>query len=226
MALKLDMSKAYDRVEWCFLEKLMRKMGFHERWINLTMICVKTVTYSILVNGEPRGLIHPSRGIRQGDPLPPFLFLLCTEGLNGLIKQAKVNGDIHGFSLCRRGPKLTHLLFTDDSLLFCRATVEECGHVLDILKNYEKASGQKVNGGKTSLFFSKSIPNETKSSIKQALGPLFTSGKGKEGKLQLHQRKGMEKTPRLGRKATFTSRKGSLDQGSNPGYTNIYYRVF
>ena len=120
MALKLDMSKAYDRVEWCFLEKLMRKMGFHERWINLTMICVKTVTYSILVNGEPRGLIHPSRGIRQGDPLSPFLFLLYTEGLNGLIKQAKVNGDIHGFSLCRRGPKLTHLLFTDDSLLFCR----------------------------------------------------------------------------------------------------------
>ena len=118
MALKLDMSKAYDRVEWCFLEELMRKMGFHERWINLTMVCVKTVTYSILVNGEPRGLIHPSRGIRQGDPLSPFLFLLCTEGLNGLIKQAEVNGDIHGFSLYRRGPKLTHLLFADDSLFF------------------------------------------------------------------------------------------------------------
>ena len=120
MALKLDMSKAYDRVEWCFLEELMRKMGFHERWINLTMVCVKTVTYSILVNGEPRGLIHPSRGIKQGDPLSPFLFLLCIEGLNGLIKQAEVNGDICGFSLCRRGPKLTHMLFADDSLLFCR----------------------------------------------------------------------------------------------------------
>ena len=144
-------------------------MGFHERWINLTMVCVKTVTYSILVNGEPRGLIHPSKGIRQGDPLSPFLFLLCTEGLNGLIKQVKLNGGIHGFSLCRRGPKLTHLLFADDSLLFCRAIVEECGHVLDILKNYEETSVQKVNRDKTSLFFSKSIPNETKSSIKQAL---------------------------------------------------------
>ena len=98
-----------------------------------------------------------------------FRSLLCTEGLNGLIKQAKVNGDIHGFSLCRRGPKLTHLLFADDSLLFCRAIVEECGHVLDILKNYEETSGQKVNRDKTSLFFSKSIPNETKSCIKQAL---------------------------------------------------------
>ena len=86
MALKLDMSKAYDRVEWSLLEELIWKMGFHERWINLTMVCVKTVTYSILVNGKPRGLIHPSRGNRQGDPLSPFIFLLCTEGLNGLIK--------------------------------------------------------------------------------------------------------------------------------------------
>ena len=170
MALKLDMSKAYDRVEWAFLKEIMRKMGFNERWISLTMICVKTVTYSVLVNGEPKGLIHPSRGIRQGDPLSPFLFLLCTKGLNGLIKNAELKGDIHGFSLCRRGPKLTHLLFADDSLLFCRATVEECANVLNILEAYERASGQKVNRDKTALFFSRSTLEDVKSSIKHALG--------------------------------------------------------
>ena len=119
----------------------MRKMGFNERWIKIVVECMKTVSYSILVNGEPYGMIHPTRRIRQGDPLSPFLFLLCTKGLNGLIKNAKIHGDIHSFSLCRKGLKLTHLLFTDDSLLFCRATIEECEKVLlAILNMYEEAS--------------------------------------------------------------------------------------
>ena len=64
MAVKLDMSKAYDRVEWAFLEGIMRRMGFNEEWIHLIMLCVKTITYSVLVNGEPCGMIHPTRGIR------------------------------------------------------------------------------------------------------------------------------------------------------------------
>ena len=123
MAIKLDMSKAYDRVEWPYLESVMRRLGFTEKWIKLMMLCVKTVSYSILVNGEPRGLIKPSRGIRQGDPLSPFLFLLCTEGLHGLITKAVAQGYIKGYSLCRNSPTLTHLLFADDSLLFCRATI-------------------------------------------------------------------------------------------------------
>ena len=134
------------------------------------MGCVKTVSYLVLVNGEPCGMIQPTRGIRQGDPLSPFIFLLCIEGLNGRIKKAENNGEIHGFSLYRRGPKLTHLLFADDSLLFCRATIEECGKVLEILNMYEEASGQKVNRSKTALFFSKCTRREMKHEIKVALG--------------------------------------------------------
>lgn len=75
MAHKLDMSKTYDRVKWSFLEQIMRRLEFEENWINLMMICVKLVSYSILVNGESKGLIHLTRGIHQGDSLFPFLFL-------------------------------------------------------------------------------------------------------------------------------------------------------
>ena len=137
IAVKLDMSKAYDRVEWAFLEEIMRKLGFEERWITLMMAFVKLVSNLILVNGELKGLIRPSRGIHQGDPLSPSLFLLCTEGLHSLIAKAANEDSIRGFSLCKMSPRLTHLLFADDSLLFCRANKHDSLKVLEILATYE-----------------------------------------------------------------------------------------
>lgn len=103
----------------------MEKMGFHPIWVGWILECIQSVTYSVLVNGELKGHIIPTRGIHQCDPLSPYLFLLCLEGLNGLIEQAVEGKDVEGFSLCRTGPKISHIFFENDSLLFCRARVED-----------------------------------------------------------------------------------------------------
>ena len=91
MAVKLDMSEAYNRVKWGFIEKVMERMGFHERWIALVMHCISTISYSILMNGVAYGSIIPTRGLRQGDPLSLCLFLLCADGLSSLINNAARN---------------------------------------------------------------------------------------------------------------------------------------
>ena len=111
VAMKLDMSKAYDRVEWVYVLKIMDEMGFDKKWIQLISECISTVSYSLLVNGEPSSVIKPTRGIRQGDPLSPYLFLLCLEGLTQLIKQSVQVYKIRGYSLCMNGPKISQLFF-------------------------------------------------------------------------------------------------------------------
>ena len=140
MALKLDMSKAYDRVEWARLEKIMEKLGFHSRWRRLMMQCISSVTYDVRINGKPSGHIIPTRGLRQGDPLSPYLFLLCAEGLFALIKKASADGLLEGISVSRGGPCLSHLFFADDSLIFYKATIEECEVLQRVMSKNDKAS--------------------------------------------------------------------------------------
>ena len=120
MAIKLDMSKAYNQVEWGFLEAMMWRMGFKDRWISLMMMCVTTVSYSVLINGEPKGKITPTRGLRQGDPITLYLFLLCAEGLLVMLRRDESSENLRDISVCRGAPRVSHLLFADDCIVFCK----------------------------------------------------------------------------------------------------------
>ena len=166
MAIKLDMSKAYGQVEWGYLEVVMRKLGLCERCISLVMMCVTTVSYEVLINGEPRGKITPFRGLRQGDPISSYLFLLCAEGLSALIKKKEAVGLIRGVGVSKFAPPVSHLFFMDDSIIFCRATMEECKQVAEVLDTYGKELGQKINRDKTSLFFSKNTRTDIQNGVK------------------------------------------------------------
>ncbi|XP_059668809.1 uncharacterized protein LOC132313890 [Cornus florida] len=153
-ALKLDIAKVFDRIEWAFLELMLQHMGFDEHWVSLIMECVSTVSYSIIINGESGGLVKPSRGLRQGDPLSPYLFLLCTEGLSTLLHRAHHQNLISGLKLSRYNSPITHLLFADDSLLFRESSTTEARNLRNLLKRYELLSGQLVNFHKFGVFFS------------------------------------------------------------------------
>ncbi|PNX57454.1 ribonuclease H, partial [Trifolium pratense] len=145
VALKLDISKAYDRIDWDYLKEVMIKMGFCQQWVRWVMMCVETVDYSVIVNEDTVGPIIPGRGLRQGDPLSPYLFIICAEGLSALIKQAEDRGEIHGNKICRNAPIISHLLFADDCFLFFRAVEHEAQIMKNILETYEAASGQTIS---------------------------------------------------------------------------------
>ncbi|KAK9988622.1 hypothetical protein SO802_028861 [Lithocarpus litseifolius] len=157
MGLKIDMEKAYDRLEWCFLEKVLRAFGFPSIWIQWVMQCVTTASFSILINGSPFSFFKPNRGVRQGDPLSPFLFVLATEVLARLIEREVSNNKIIGYKLAPGLMPISHLQFADDLFLFTQANEENIESIKACLETFARWSGHKVNLLKSVIIFSKNV---------------------------------------------------------------------
>ncbi|MED6174317.1 hypothetical protein PIB30_118852 [Stylosanthes scabra] len=120
IAFKIDLEKAYDRVDWMFLEHALSSFGFPSLSIRLIMNCVKAFWLSILWNGDKLDGIHPRRGLRQGDPMSPYLFVICMEMLACFINRQVQEGVWDPVAVSRGGPRISHLMFVDDLLLFVK----------------------------------------------------------------------------------------------------------
>lgn len=170
MTLKLDVSKAYDRVEWVFLRKVLLRLGLPRKFVDLIMLTVTSVSFSFLMNGLQFGSLRPARGLRQGDPLSPYLFICVVEAFIGLIDAAVAGGQIRGIQVARSAPSISTLCFADDTMVFCEATPDYATRLKQILDTYARVSGQVINFEKSSMVFSSGIPADCKTQITQILG--------------------------------------------------------
>ncbi|XP_021716616.1 uncharacterized protein LOC110684467 [Chenopodium quinoa] len=169
VALKLDMNKAYDRVNWQFLRQALQKFGFPPYWIHIIQQCVSTVSYQLLVNGNPTKVFRPSCGLRQGDPLSSYLFVLCMEIFSAMINQAESTGLFKGVKVSRYAPSISHLFFADDSLLFFQTSPQACSNVLGVVHQFCDISGQMLNLQKSFVRFSPNVQEDYRESLANSL---------------------------------------------------------
>ena len=169
MFMKLDIQKAYDMVDWRFLCKILEAFGFSRQWVNLIFKFISTPKISVLINGTPEGFFEISRGIRQGDPLSPSLFILMAEAFGRAVSYAYQDRKISGISVSKNLPNITHQQYADDTILPGKSSVQEAKGFKSILQNYMAASGQKVNKEKSEIFFL-NTPLEMENKICRIMG--------------------------------------------------------
>lgn len=144
---------------------MIKRFGFAEVWIKRIMMYIRSVSYSFLHDGELFGEVHPKWGIRQGDPISPYIFILCAEGLSVIIRRNKEVGLIHGCTIARGAPPISHLLFADDCYLFFKATESEATVMMNILTRYEHISGQSINYNKSAITFSPNTSVQSRQAV-------------------------------------------------------------
>lgn len=189
MILKQDLEKAYDRLEWAFIKDTLVRLGIRDNLRHLIMCCISTTDLCINWQGSATALIKPSRGIWQGDPISPYLFVLCLECLGHSISDAVNSGDWSPFNFgwgsC---PKFSHICFADDLILVVKANMGQVQLIKQILYNFCEAFGQKVSFQKSHVFFSGNVQERDAENLSQALGVQLTEDLGRYlGVPMIHQ---------------------------------------
>jgi hypothetical protein len=168
-ALKLDLTKAYDCVEWVYIEEVLDRLGFQRQWVRWIMQCVTTIWFSIHFNNVSLESFAPSRGLRQGDPLSPYLFLFVADGLSKLLQREVNQGSLQELHICRRALGISHLLFADDTLLFMHISDEQTKAIKHVMSTYEKCADQLINPSNCSMMFGPLCTEERKETALRVL---------------------------------------------------------
>lgn len=151
LIIKLDLRKSYDTISWDVLHLILTKVGFEQSTTRWIMSCITSVSYAILINGEPSMFFQRGKGLRQGCPLSPLLFILVMEILRILIKKAKEAGTLIGIQVSKF-TKILHLLFVDDVLILTKDCLKEWTMISDLLKVFQKSTRLQINEGKSTFF--------------------------------------------------------------------------
>ncbi|KAI0516047.1 hypothetical protein KFK09_008719 [Dendrobium nobile] len=167
MALKIDMEQAYDCMSWETLQEVMNLMGFKKRFITWVMQCIFEPKFTLLMNGNRTRWIDAKSGLRQGCPLSPYLFILCSELLSKSFKQ---RGGQLGVQVARNTVSISHLLYADDILVFAEASRCNARRIMDLLGDYCCWTGQKINCGKSAIMFNRKCPSWRKRMIARIMG--------------------------------------------------------
>lgn len=166
MAVKLGLEKAYDVLDWSYIKACLLQFGFSIGWCDIIMNCITSSSFSVLVNGSPSDFITPSRGIRQGDPLSPYIFILCMKPFirhcNALASASKTNV---GILSSPRGFRISNLVFADDCLIFAKVTLVAARNINKLLISFSKVSGQKINFHKSTVYFSNNVSASSRSNL-------------------------------------------------------------
>ncbi|KAL0005393.1 hypothetical protein SO802_012954 [Lithocarpus litseifolius] len=179
MTIKMDLEKAYDKLEWSFIRDVLVNANLPHNLVTLIMSCVSSMSTSILFNGGNVDPIFPSHGIRQGDPLSPYLFILCMEVLGHLIEEKCEARSWNPIKSSKSRATFSHLFFADDLVLFARADYNNCSAIRDVFDVFCVQSGQTINESKSRVFFSPNVNIDTRESLCDILGFSSTPNLGR-----------------------------------------------